>query len=251
MSTPLSPDVAASIFLTPMRQPRKEQAATPKMSDRIIPTPVGNVAVWQQGDGPVVLLVHGWSGTHTDLDSFVAPLLAAGRRVISIDLPAHGLSDGKLASLPDMAKGVVHVANAIGPISGVIAHSIGCAATGLALQDGMKAARVVLIAPPSRYTDFARAFARQAGIEPEALLTAIRKRGIDIDSVDYPAIAPALTSGALVIHSKDDQVVSFDNGMEIAAAWPDAQFIACDGLGHRRILTDPGAISEAVRFLTD
>lgn len=251
MSTPLSPDVAASIFLTPMRQPRKEPSAPLKAPDRIIATPVGNVAVWQRGDGPAVLLVHGWSGTHNDLDSFVAPLLAAGRRLISIDLPAHGQSDGKLASLPDMAKGVVHLANAIGPISGVIAHSIGCAATGLALHGGMKAARVALLAPPSRYTDFARAFARQAGIDPEALLTAIRKRGIDIDSVDYPAIAPALTSDALIMHSKDDQVVSFNNGMEIAAAWPGARFVACDGLGHRRILSDPDVISEAVRFLTD
>jgi pimeloyl-ACP methyl ester carboxylesterase len=111
--------------------------------------------------------------------------------------------------------------------------------------------RTVLIAPPARYSDFACAFARQAGVDALALLAALRRRGIDMDSIDYPAMAPTLNSSALVIHSTDDQVVPFADGQEIAAAWPGAQFIACEGLGHRRILADPNVVSAALKFLTN
>jgi pimeloyl-ACP methyl ester carboxylesterase len=251
MSTFLSPEAAALAFLTPMRQAKRDQTDLIVAPDRMIPTPVGDVAIWQRGDGTCVLLIHGWSGAHDDLNAFVAPLLAAGRQVISMDLPAHGHSAGEIASLPDLAVGILHVARAIGPVAGVIAHSVGCAATGLALQGGMEVARVALIAPPSRYADFARSFAHQAGVDPEALLSALRNRDIDMDSIDYAAMAPSLRASAMVIHSKDDQVVPFANGKKIAAAWPNAQFIACEGLGHRRILTDPDVISAAVMFVTN
>lgn len=246
----LSPESAALAFLTPMRQPKKSPLASPGCVERTISTPAGKIAIWQRGSGPTVLLVHGWSGSHADLDAFVEPLAAAGRRVVGMDLPAHGDSDGEIASIPDLADGIFQIVRTIGPVAGIIAHSIGCAATGVALQNGMEVARTVLIAPPSRYTDFARAFARQAGVDPEALLSALRRRDIDMDSIDYPAIAPSLKSGALVIHSMDDQVVPFANGREIACAWPGARFIACDGLGHRRILADPDVISASVLFLT-
>ena len=47
--------------------------------------------VW--GDGPVVYLVHGWGGLGSQLASFVAPLTAAGFRVVLFDAPSHGASD--------------------------------------------------------------------------------------------------------------------------------------------------------------
>ena len=44
--------------------------------------------VW--GEGPVVLLVHGWGGWRGQLGRFVAPLVDAGHRVVAVDAPGHG-----------------------------------------------------------------------------------------------------------------------------------------------------------------
>src|SRR5262249_10337057 len=66
----------------------------------------GDLAVWHWGSGPRVLLVHGWGGHAGRLSAFVAPLLDAGFGVVSFDAPAHGISEGRFATLPDFIRSV-------------------------------------------------------------------------------------------------------------------------------------------------
>ena len=51
-----------------------------------------------------VLLVHGWSGTSTQLVAFADKLLENGYMVISFDGPAHGKSTGKTTMMPEFLK---------------------------------------------------------------------------------------------------------------------------------------------------
>jgi len=53
------------------------------------------VRVAESGDAsaPTVLLVHGWGASMYMWRDWFAPLAAAGRRVVAVDLPGHGLSD--------------------------------------------------------------------------------------------------------------------------------------------------------------
>src|SRR6185436_19892625 len=56
-----------------------------------------HVAAWiwasePRGRGPAIVLMHGWGGYAAQMQSFVAPLTAAGFRVIAFDAPAHGRS---------------------------------------------------------------------------------------------------------------------------------------------------------------
>src|SRR5690349_395790 len=80
-------------FLTPDRhvRPAREEEV------RATGTPLrlgGGLAATAWGEGPPVLLVHGWAGRGTQLGEFVAPLVAAQRRVVALDAPAHGDSPG-------------------------------------------------------------------------------------------------------------------------------------------------------------
>jgi pimeloyl-ACP methyl ester carboxylesterase len=239
-------EMAALAFL----RPERPKVPTPDAPDEWRSTPAGRIALWQRGAGPRVLLVHGWSGAHADLNAFIEPLVAAGHEVIGIDLPAHGQSEGQIASTPDLARALLHVGEACGPFTGVLAHSVGCAAVGVALRDGLRAARAVLIAPPGRYADFASEFARMVGADPQCVLAALRKRDIDVDSVDFPAMAPKLQASALIIHSRDDRIVPYVNGETLAKVWPEAPLVSHDGLGHGRILGDAGVIARTVAFFT-
>src|SRR5687768_13117485 len=48
------------------------------------------IAGFSAGEGPAVLLVHGWGERAASLGAFVAPLVGAGFRVVGVDLPGHG-----------------------------------------------------------------------------------------------------------------------------------------------------------------
>ncbi|WP_158595755.1 alpha/beta fold hydrolase [Oleomonas cavernae] len=243
-----TPAQAAHAFITPHLFKAKAPAASP-VPDLHVAGPQGDLGVWTAGSGPAVLLVHGWEGNHLDLGAFVEPLVAAGRRVVSLDLPAHGVSAGTRGSIPDLAAGVRAVADAIGPVEAVIAHSIGSPVTVLALDDGLACQRVALISPPMRYTDFARATAHQVGVDPDGVVEALRDLGIDIDRLDVSTMAPRLRQQALLIHSAEDRVTSVETTRKIAANWAGSRMIEVKGLGHRRILRDPTVIETVVDFV--
>lgn len=247
MTTPTlaSFDTAATAFLTPTlrRAPASEEPTHWVSHD------TGPVAVWSAGAGPAVLLVHGWEGDHRDLEAYVEPLLSLGHRVVMLDLPAHGRSAGHSTSIPHSAEAVLTVAWEHGPFAAVVAHSIGSAVTAMALHQGLATDRVILIAPPSRYVDYARSFAQVAGVPADGLLDALRSRGIDIDNIDLPRLAPHLPARALVVHSEDDRVVPVSSGRAIARAWPNAELLEVQGLGHKRILGDEGVIWAVTSFI--
>jgi pimeloyl-ACP methyl ester carboxylesterase len=84
----------------------------------------GALAVYSWGEGPTVLLVHGWSGRASQLARYAAPLVARGYRAVAVDGPGHGRSDGWFTNLPQMADALMAVQAQEGPFAGVLAHSV-------------------------------------------------------------------------------------------------------------------------------
>jgi pimeloyl-ACP methyl ester carboxylesterase len=172
--------------------------------------------------------------------------------VIALDLPAHGLSPGETATIPQLATAVRAVAEACPPIHALIAHSMGSAVSTLALSRGLEVERIAFISAPARYRDQAKMTADKSGLDDtgwvvmEQLLIEL---GTELNEVDLPALAPQLRQKALLIHSIDDRVVAIADSRETAARWPGAAFQEVDRLGHNRILRDPDVISLAVGFV--
>ncbi|MBK4736671.1 alpha/beta fold hydrolase [Noviherbaspirillum pedocola] len=244
----------ADAFLTPKPPKERLPLSLPHGETLLLSTQEGRVRILRAGEGPAVLLLHGWEGQASDMAAFAPPLLTAGFTVLAMELPAHGGSSGTQASIPDLARALQAVADALGPLHAVIAHSMGGAVLAEALHDGMQAQRVVLIAAPARYERYARAFGAAAGLDAdgiEAMLAELRDaRGVDVRSISLPARAPALHQPALFIHSGDDRVVPIEDSLASASAWPGAGHRRVEGLGHRRLLRDQQVVEEAVRFAT-
>lgn len=72
-----------------------------------------------------VLVVHGWTSEASFMMAIAEYLRRRGYRVVLPDLPAHGLSPGARTSLIDCAHAVREVAEALGPMSFAVAHSMG------------------------------------------------------------------------------------------------------------------------------
>jgi len=214
------------------------------------------------GEGPAVYLMHGWAGRRQQFDGFIAPLTSAGIRAVAIDSPGHGESGpgrfGRGRSLmPDFTGALQAAFDHYGPPHGVIAHSLGASATAIGTLDGLATGRLVLISPVANMFSGLDIFAHAAGIGPRTRAAMPRRieritqmPAARFDIANRAAELDELPP-ALIIHDTSDRFVPFDQGVLVAAAWPDARLKSTGSLGHNRILADPEVISAAVAFLTD
>jgi pimeloyl-ACP methyl ester carboxylesterase len=161
---------------------------------------------------------------------------------------------GSQASLPQFSWALRAVGDAVGPLHGLIGHSLGGAAVSLAMRDGLKAERVVLLAPPADVVLFSDAFAEHLRI-PLRARTVMRENlearlRFRFEELHIPTLARSMTSPALIIHDREDPDVPYAHGEEIARAWPGGELVTTAGLGHRAILRDPHVVRRAVDFFT-
>ena len=243
--------VAARLFLrTRRRRSSERERAVLSSATRFT---VGSMVAWSWGQGPVVLLVHGWNGRGSQLGSFVEPLVSRGYRVVTFDALGHGESPGREMSLPWLADAIVEVSRSVGGVFAVIAHSLGAASTTLALSEGLAAERVVLIAPPAEPRRFLSVFAEAIGLpevaEDRAVAHIERRIGRRMSSVRAPVLARGLSAPLLVVHDAEDSIVPWESGRRIAAAWCGARLVTTRGLGHFRILRDGSVVEASVAFV--
>jgi pimeloyl-ACP methyl ester carboxylesterase len=247
----LTSALAARLFRTTRRsspRPGEREVLTDAQGSRI-----AGMQVWSWGEGPIVLLVHGWNGRSTQLGSLISPLVARGYRVVAFDALGHGDSDGTQSSLPEFANCIRQVADELGEIYAIVAHSLGGAATMFALAYGLKAERAVFISPPADPREFLKVFGAALGINDDVRARVKhrleRRLGVPMEEMLAQAIAPRMQIPLMVIHDRDDKEVPFSVGRSIACQWPDAELTVTEGLGHQRILGDPSVTDAAVRFV--
>ncbi len=211
------------------------------------------------GEGPAVLLAHGWGGNAAHWQALVPALLAAGHRVVAFDALSHGASDaGALgpgqSSLIEMSRALLAAAWHAGPIHAVVAHSLGSAAAALALREGLPAAAAVLIGAPADMRHASATLAWQLGVAPAVLARVQRNSeqwlGMPWGAFNVPDIGRCRpVPPTLVVHDRHDKEVRWEDGAAIAGSWPGATLLTTEGLGHRRILRDAGVIDQVVAFL--
>jgi pimeloyl-ACP methyl ester carboxylesterase len=209
---------------------------------------------WRWGHGPVVYLVHGWGGHAGRLSAFVPPLLEAGYSVVAFDAPGHGASDRGMSSMVDFARALRAVAAAYGTPHAIIAHSLGAAATGLAVHWGLRPRRLVLLAPPADPGSYILPFAGALGLDAD-VVERLRTRSehrlrFSWGDLDVRRMAPADDLPLLVVHDREDETVPFGEGNAIADTW-DGRLHATSGLGHGGILRDASVVSEVTAFVTE
>lgn len=214
----------------------------------------GPLSLYRWGEGQCVLLLHGWNGRGTQLGGFTAPLTEAGYCAVALDAPGHGRSPGASTTIFEILDAVERVADAVGPLAGVITHSFGAMVIARALRDGLPAARVVCIAPPARLAFLIDSFCRTVGAPAAARADLVRRLedrfGGDIEhQIAADSNAAGVSVPALIIHDRDDADVPWQQGELLANAWPGARLLLTRGLGHTRILRNRDVIQTSVDFI--
>jgi pimeloyl-ACP methyl ester carboxylesterase len=215
------------------------------------------VHTWSWGEGPTVVLAHGWEGRGSQMGALAMALAGAGFRAVALDGPAHGASGRRLSSLPQMAAAIARVARHLGPVRAVVAHSFGAAATSWAVGSGELAAeRLALVAPGADLQSYIREFGARLGVSAPTTARMVRnlerRLAFSWEEGRRPALAGAARAPhlpVLVVHDRDDDEVPWRDGEAVAAAWPRGELWTTSGLGHRRILRDPAVAARVAAFV--
>lgn len=212
------------------------------------------VAGFEWGMGPAVLLVHGWGGRAAQLASFVAPLVEAGFRVLAFDAPAHGDSPGERTSFAEIAALVAQIGALRGPLHGIVGHSLGGAASLLALSRGVAVERAVLIAPTASLHEVVLEHARARELTPDVTAGLLERMRAQFtprvwEDTTPVELAPRIVVETLVIADEHDPHVSFAASAALAAALPRGRFAPTTGLGHLSLLRTRAVVERVAAFV--
>jgi pimeloyl-ACP methyl ester carboxylesterase len=210
-----------------------------------------------RGEGPLVILAHGWGGAPEQFEPLAAALLARGHRVATFAAIGHPPSTGRLTSMVEFRDGIRAVASHFGPRAGdihaIVGHSLGAASSALAVSEGIATKRLVLISPsahPQRYLDFFLDWLDVPGWMRERVLQHFeRTLRFAWRNLDAEVWGPAIASPTLIVHDRNDKEVPWQEGADAARAIPNAELVTVEGLGHRRILADANVIARVADFL--
>ncbi|WP_166361828.1 alpha/beta hydrolase [Pseudomonas akapageensis] len=203
------------------------------------------------GQGPAVLLMHGWEGRPTQFASLINALVAAGYTAVALDGPGHGRSPGREAHVGLFARALLEAAAELPPLRAVIGHSMGGAAVLLATQMGLRADVVVSISAPARLIGVLRGFARQVGLPSPARAAFIHQveRDVGLRTTHLDVSHYQLDMPGLIVHAEDDSVVPAGEARAIHDAWFDSRLLMLPEGGHQRVLADPQLVEAVLALL--
>ncbi|TVT79053.1 alpha/beta fold hydrolase [Pseudomonas sp. H3(2019)] len=240
-----------SVFMTPRELPLRDwEMPLLAKSERI--TLRFGLSALRWGQGPTVLLMHGWEGRPTQFASLITALVDAGYTVVSLDGPAHGRSPGREANVVLFARAMLEAAAELPPLQAVIGHSMGGASAMLAVQLGLRTETLVSIAAPARILTLLRGFARHVRMPPKARSAFIRKveRDVGIQASRLDVARYQLDMPGLIVHAEDDVFVSVNESQLIHDAWFDSRLLRLEEGGHQRVLADPRVIEGVLSLLS-
>lgn len=218
-----------------------------------VPTRVGNLAAWRVGEGPATLLVHGMADDHTIWGPMIDALRQRDMSFVTFDLPGHGLSDGDRITLSMAADAVTDIVAALGPITGIVGHSLGGLSTAVALSDGLAIDRAVLMSVTryrrKRLIDLAIKHGADARVVERVVELHAERFGNDDLEANIPRIADRIAAEILLIHSLDDERVLHEDSAAAHEALGRSELWRPTGPDHRNTARDPAVVARTLDFL--
>jgi pimeloyl-ACP methyl ester carboxylesterase len=260
LSPALAARLAARLFITPRTRRVSAQDAQflATAVSRRLPTPHGDVQTYEWlGEGPAVLVLHGWISYAGQLGSMIEGLRSHGLRVVAFDAPAHGRSGGRQADLYSFRDALAAVSSACGPAGAILAHSFGAIAAASWLAEDAAAANLraaVLIGLPRDIGYLFESFTIAMGLRAdviERLRARFRARyGGYPEDYSAPVLAQRIHIPVLLVHGGADEYIPAAHAEEVALQLRDGHIQVIAGLSHSAPLRDPGTIELMAQFIS-
>lgn len=205
-----------------------------------------------KGNGPTVLLNHGWESNSFRWKYLVDPLRELDYNIISLDAPAHGNSDGAIFTAVKYSRIIKTTMDLYEPEI-VIAHSVGAMATIFQESKNPHAflKKLILLGSPNRLDvimkNYQELVSFNDGVYKSLDLLLKKDFGYHIKNFNVSDFAKKVAAPTLVVHNPHDLIVPFEAMKEIASAMPDAVTYTSETGGHS--LYTPEVIDQVIKFL--
>ncbi|MCB0366836.1 MAG: alpha/beta hydrolase [Bdellovibrionaceae bacterium] len=261
MAALIAPDFTLKKLGEHMQRPKpyptriRERVVLAQALEFKIPFGSQKVTGWSWGTSPrQVLLLHGWGGRGIQLRHFIAPLLAQGYRVVVIDFPAHGDSQGERTHLWEWVQVIQEVCKHWGPFDGAIGHSFGGTALTNALRRGAPIGRASLVAPMGNLPVSFDSWLSEWDLTPP-LRRLVQEGfselvGVEMEDLSPQHFALELKTPVLLVHDTQDPDIPHSQSDQLKQKWYGAKLLSTENLGHFKILKDPKVINEIIGFIS-
>ena len=246
-----------TIFFTPMnyRVPDKEKVLERQADKFDLYVGRKRIQCYSWGEGPTVLVVHGWAGRATQFRKIISALVNDGFRVIGFDGPAHGHSEGRSTNIMEFAAVLTKLYETIGKPVAIIAHSFGGGAVLYAAMKGLEVEKLINVASPSIGDEIIATYLKTIKGSP-ATATSFKayiekttgKPFEHFTALHFITRLPRKVE-LLLIHDEDDPEVPLNHALEMIIKYPAATLYRTQGLGHTRILRGEAVISKCLSFI--
>ena len=210
--------------------------------------------VYTAGNGPSVLLVHGWEGSAWSMSTIAKQLLEKNLRVVLFDYPAHGFSPGKKTNLMEVSSIIQNISARENGLYALVSHSLGAVCSGHAIKSGINPNHFISIGAPTSMDYIVDVFCSMIGAS-EATKKGLIDRIEEIlqgpykeDSLSH--MAQKFDLKGLIIHDKDDRMVPYSHAKELSDVWGNSRVVTTEKLGHNRILKNDAVIQSIAANIT-
>ena len=190
-----------------------------------------------KGQGPKVLLIHGWESNTFRWRNLIEPLTQADFDVYAFDAPAHGASSGKYLHVPLYTQCVEHLVRTFKP-DHLIGHSVGGMTTlyHTYRHPNPEIEKIVTIGAPSEFHEIMENYQKLLGFNDRvlsALDTYIQNRfGFGIRDFSTSRFALEIDKPGLLLHDRKDAVAPYSASVRVNKNWKGSELISTEGLGH-------------------
>jgi pimeloyl-ACP methyl ester carboxylesterase len=250
---------AFKLFCTPLRRNKKQPPKVFDEAEKLHFNLKGNIIRgwrWNHPSEKKALIIHGFESSVINFDRYVKPFIRKGYEVLAFDAPAHGRSGGKTITAPLYKEMIKQVNRQYGPVQSYMAHSFGCLALGLAMEEISHddSYKMVLIAPATETTtaidSFFNLLRLDQGVRLEFEKIIIRNGGVSSEWYSIRRAMKHIRAKTIWIHDEDDDTTPLSDALKVKAEnHPNLEFVITTGLGHRRIYRDNVVTKKIVDFL--
>ena len=248
--------IAVRLFLTPIKfgMTAQQRLAISKYEKRLIRVKNRAVMVYERGEGPIIVGLHGWSGRAMQFWVLGDALVAAGYTCVFIDAPAHGESPGKRSNLFEFAETLDAVLNIQeNRVLAVMGHSLGAAATSYAISTGVDVPAMITLGAPvvakDILSDFCRRLNGSSAISESIQAKAVSEFGLTFVEVTMETTFKSVYCPVIGFHGLEDQDVPVYHLDVLSSIRPDMEAHKLTGIGHRRVLKDDRVIEHILAWL--
>ena len=210
------------------------------------------IAVYEFGkSGKNVLVLHGWDSIAYHMKEIIQGLVESQFRVVAIDLPGHGDSEGKTTNGIEVVR-LISRLNEKYDFIGVVGHSFGGACAIMSSVQLLGERKVVAISSPLNFLTVLETFSATLNLRENLMKRYLsylnEKFAADLEDWDVSRKNLEGGNSYMVIHDDDDVLVPFK--IELANSIENVRILRTKGLGHAMIVRDKGVITSVVDFMS-